>query len=168
MASSLTGRQALIVAGNDRENWTNKSLRLCDIESAACHALLTRPGTVDLDVDWAPHSNRIAFVRARDLGPVGGFRSAGALQGWVNTRMLWVAHADGTGAHEVTAAGRGIYRPRWSRDGRHVLYVRDNALWLIDVRGGAPVRILGPFPGKPDYFGFYGHVQWPMTWVWNR
>lgn len=168
MAFSPARRQVLVVAGGDRENWTNKSLRLCDIESATCRALLARRGTVTLDVDWAPHSNRIAFVRARNLGPVGGFSSAGALQSWVNSRTLWVAHADGSGAHEVTAAGHGIYLPQWSSDGRHVLFVRDNALWLIDVRGGAPVRVLGPFPGKPDLFGFYGHVLWTMQWGWNR
>ena len=44
----------------------------------------------------------------------------------------------------------------------------DDALWLLDTHGGAPARIVGPFPGTPDLFGFYGHASWPIAAAWNR
>lgn len=167
-AFSPSGRSVLLVTGDDRETWTHKSLQICGIESAVCRPLPTQSGTVSLDVDWAPRGNRIAYVQAHDLGPIGGFHSQAALLAWVKTRTLWVANADGTGMHQVAAAGKGIYLPQWSGDGRHVLFIRDNALWLIDTRGGPPTRVLGPFPGTPDFFGFYGHVSWPVQWVWDK
>lgn len=43
MAPSPSGRRVLLVAGGDRENWNNKSLRICAIETAACHALPKPP-----------------------------------------------------------------------------------------------------------------------------
>jgi hypothetical protein len=57
---------------------------------------------------------------------------------------------------------------RWSADGHHLLYIRDDALWLIDTHGDAPSRIVGPFPGTPDLFGYYGHVSWPIVAAWYR
>jgi hypothetical protein len=57
---------------------------------------------------------------------------------------------------------------QWSADGHHLLYIRDDALWLIDTHGGAPSRIVGPFPGTPDLFGYYGHASWPIVTAWNR
>ncbi len=168
MAPSPSGRRVLLVAGGDRENWNNKSLRICDIETAACHALPKPPGTVALDADWAPRGDRIVYVQARDRGLNYGFNSQAALLAWVKSRALWVVNTNGTGARQITAAGTGVYQPRWAGDGRHVLFVRDDALWLIDTRSGLPARVLGPFPGTPDYLGFYGHVSWPVQWAWNR
>ena len=138
-------------------------------ETALCKAMPAKSGTVQLDVNWSPRGNQIAFVQASDLGPVAGFSTPKILTSWVKSRTLWVTNAGGTSAREITAAGTGIYDPQWSADGRHVLFVRDDALWLIDLRGGPPVRVLGPFPLCP-YINFdtYGHVVWSIDWTWNR
>jgi hypothetical protein len=79
-----------------------------------------------------------------------------------------MADAQGAAAHPLPAAGTGVYQPQWSADGHHLLYIRGGALWLIDTRGGAPSRIIGPFPGTPDLFGYYGHASWPIVTAWNR
>jgi TolB protein len=109
-------------------------------------------------------------VQARDLGPVGGFASTQTLLSWVHTHTLWVADAHGAGARELHAAGTGIYQPQWSRDGSHLLYIRDDAVWLIGANGMAPARIVGPFPTKAEYVGYYGHVYWPqyIALAWYR
>jgi len=74
----------------------------------------------------------------------------------------------GQGAHGLIAAGTGTYAPQWSRDGLHLLYIRENALWMIRVGGGASARILGPFPKAPDYFGFYGQPSFSFSFAWHK
>ena len=68
----------------------------------------------------------------------------------------------------LRAAGTGIYQPQWAGDGTHLLYRRDNALWLIDIRGGAPVRLVSAFPQAPNLVGFYGYVSWSGKLAWYR
>lgn len=65
-----------------------------------------------------------------------------------------------------TRPGPGIYQPKWSKDGSRILYVRDNALWLISAKGGEPQQVVGPFPGEPDLFGFYGYVSFSDKVAW--
>jgi dipeptidyl aminopeptidase/acylaminoacyl peptidase len=171
MAPAPSGRDLLLVAGGEREAWHNKRLVRCDVETAICHALPQRPGFVALDPAWAPRGNHIAFVQARDRGSAidaAGFRTTQALLAWVHSHTLWVADANGAAAHPLPAAGTGVYQPQWSADGHHLLYIRDDALWLVATHGGAPARIVGPFPGTPDLFGFYGHASWPIVTAWNR
>lgn len=165
---SLSGRRLLLVAGSFRPVWSGKHLAVCDVEAGTCTSLPRRPGVVTLDPAWSSHGNRIAYVQARDLGNTYGFSTNHALQSWVRTRTLWVADAQGNGAHALIARGGGVYSPQWSADGRHVLYVRDNALWLIDVRGGPPTRIVGPFPQSPAQLWYYGHISWSDVYIWNR
>lgn len=76
------------------------------------------------------------------------------------TRTLWVENADGTGAHPLTSAGTGVYQPAWSKDGTRIMYVRNNAVWIIGSGGGKPERILGPLPKEKDLFGFYGFASY--------
>ncbi|MGH2411782.1 MAG: biopolymer transporter Tol, partial [Chloroflexota bacterium] len=111
----------------------------------------------------------IAYVLARDAGNVGGFGSAQANAAWVHTRVLWVADPTGAPAHALTAAGSGIYQPMWSRDSRSLFYVRDNTLWRVGAGGGAPIKVVGPFPTAPQFypFGYYGHLSWSGQVAWQ-
>jgi len=168
LAWSPSGRDLLLVAGGGREVWTGKRLARCDVLAAACHTLPQPPGVVSLDPAWSPRGARIAYVRARDAGDIGGFGSTRGLLSWVKTRTLWVADVSGGNARPLTAAGAGVYDPQWSRDGARLLYLRDNAVWLTPVDGGAPARIVGPFPGPFDLFGYYGYVSWSGVLAWIR
>ncbi|OAT82377.1 PD40 domain-containing protein [Desulfotomaculum copahuensis] len=154
----------LMVTGGLRIIWANKSLALINMESGQVQKLPNPTGCVAIDPSLSADGRRIAFVAARDLGDqVWGFNNARDLASWVASRTLWVENADGSGAHPLPSAGRGIYQPIWSRDGRHILYVRDNSLWLIDAAGGEPAKICGPLTAEyPDAgsFGFYGFISY--------
>lgn len=169
LSFSPSGRQIVLMDGPGRELWHAKRLTTCEVETALCHAVPRRPGTVALDPVWSPTGTTWAFVQAQDRGRSAGafgFTTTSALHAWVQTHTLWVATPQGTRARELPA-GTGVYRPQWSGDGRRLLFIRDNALWLIATRGGPPARIVGPFPGTPDLFGFYGAPSWPITFAWN-
>lgn len=131
---SFSGKRVLLVTGQGREPMTDKALAICDLASVSCHTLPQPAGSVSLDPAWSPDGKRMAFVRAGVYtGPV---TSSAVAAAWTATRTLWLAAGDGSGAHEVTAAGRGVSGPQWSPDGRQVYYLRDGALWTYDVETG--------------------------------
>lgn len=151
----------LMVAGNWRIIWARKSLVIADPASGSVQELVNPAGSVSLDPSFSPDGSRIVFVAAGNLGDdVWGFDNDEELAAWVATRTLWVRNADGAGARPLAAAGSGVYQPVWSGDGKHILYVRDNSLWIIGADGGQPQKVLGPFPEQKELFGFYGFVSY--------
>jgi Tol biopolymer transport system component len=158
----------LMVAGGGRMVWADKSLAVIDAESGKARKLKNPEGQVANDPALSTDGSRIAFVAARDLGRSSGFDNPEELAAWVATRSLWVEDADGSGARLLSTAGQGVYQPFWSKDGSHILYVRENSLWLIDAGGGVPKRICGPSDREDDGadFGYYGHISYLDKYAW--
>lgn len=71
-------------------------------------------------------------------------------------------------AAQLGAAGTGIHDPQWSRDGRRLLYIRDDAVWELPVSGGSPQRVAGPVDVPNAPYGYYGHLDWAAGWAWYR
>lgn len=163
-----TGDQLLVVEQQGwRAAWDRKSLATCDVRAGACRSLPQSPDAVSFAPAWSPDGSRVALVRAKDVGVTGGLGSVSAAT-WNLTRTLVIADATGANARTLTAAGEGIDRPQWSRDGTRLLYLRDNAVWLIGADGGAPQQIVGPLPNPPDGASTYGHVSWERSVAWYR
>ncbi|MTI86221.1 MAG: hypothetical protein FH756_20585 [Firmicutes bacterium] len=153
---SKDGTKLLAVAGSGREIWKNKSLSLFTPQTGSCVNLPQRTDTVRLYPDWSNKGDMFCFLEAPDLSNGNGENS---ISNWRQARALGIANADGTGARPLDEAGTGLGRPLWSRDGEHILYLKDSIVWLIDISGGTPVRIVGPFPGENKY-GYYGLISW--------
>ncbi|MGI6493181.1 MAG: S-layer homology domain-containing protein [Pelotomaculum sp.] len=159
----------LMVTGNGRIVWAQKSLSTIDLASGSVRELNNPDGSVAIDPSFSPDGSRIAFVAARNLGDgVWGFNKPEELADWVATRTLWLGSADGSGTQPLTAAGTGIYQPTWSKDGNHILYVRDDALWLIKANGGQPEKILSLYSEGEDLFGFYGYTSYRDLMAWYQ
>jgi TolB protein len=159
----------LMVAGSGREVWTNKSLVVVRVASGNVRNLQNPRGCVAIGPSISADDRRIAFVAARDCGK--DDPEQGGLSAWVASRTLWVENADGSGAHSLPSAGQGIYQPLWSKDGSHILYVKDNSLWLIGADGGEPARICGPIAADDPTagtFGYYGFISYGNQMVWFR
>jgi len=170
--STSSGNRLVMVKGGPRIVWANKSLALINLESGNVQDLENLAGCVTIDPSLSPDGSQIALVAARDLGDhVWGFNRTEDLTSWVATRTLWVENSDGSGAHPLTAAGRGIYQPQWSKNGKRILYVKDNSLWLIGIDGGEPEEICGPLSYEDPTtgpFGYYGFVSYLDEMAWYR
>jgi dipeptidyl aminopeptidase/acylaminoacyl peptidase len=160
--------QVLFVSGAGREVWHDKALALCDLSPAGCVVPPIRTGTVPLDPAVSPDQSHIVYISARDLGAVGGFGSTAALNDWVRSRTLWLTNGYGDGAHQLSAAGSGIYWPHWSSNGKHLLFIRDRSVWLVGINGSKPTRVIaGPLEAPETYpFGYYGFVSWDSILAW--
>jgi len=156
-----------LVVGGGRDALSDKALALCDGQTWTCRLPPRPAGTVSLDPAWSPDGSHLAFVQAT-ASPANVAASDTA--SWFATHHLWVANADGSGAKELTSAGSGVEAPAWSRDGQHLLYVRDDAVWLVDVTGGAPTRIvdLRANGASPPVENDHGWNDWSLALAWQR
>ena len=124
---SRNGDRLLVVEGTSREAGAPRVLLLCT-NATACRPIAGGDETV-ADPAWS-RSGAMAYVQT-------------------DRRELWIANRDGADARRVAAAGEGVAAPRWLPDTRHLLFVRDGRVWLLDATGGgengAPaVPVAGP------------------------
>lgn len=84
------------------------------------------------DAAFSPDGKTVAFVRSVD-------DTHGA---------VWVVPAAGGEARRLTSDDFGAANPRWSPDGKQILFggqrsagVEDHALWVVRVAGGEPRRL---------------------------
>jgi TolB protein len=129
----------VMVAGEGRELWSgDKGLAVCDVRSGTCRRLPKPEGTVSLYPAWSP-DGRLAFIRAGIPGQYPNDEES--LRAWLDTWKLVIADPDGFGEQVQDAAGTGVQAPMWSRDGRYLVCLRDNAVWAIDVQSQRPVPL---------------------------
>ncbi|HEY2495476.1 MAG TPA: winged helix-turn-helix domain-containing protein [Candidatus Angelobacter sp.] len=70
--------------------------------------------------------------------------------------ILWRSRADGSERQQLTSSPMWVLRPRWSKDGKRILFVGqtpDNiySAYIVPVEGGGPTRVL---EGDKDYRSF--------------
>jgi hypothetical protein len=54
-----------------------------------------------------------------------------------------------------------------SRDGKSLLYVRNDALWLLPRLNGKPVRIAAPLFPSHNWPQYYAQVAWSAQFAWS-
>jgi TolB protein len=153
--------------GIGRLAWKDKMVETCRLSTARCTAVPTPRGDVSVDPSWSPGGTELAYVEARAFN-TWGFPQA-TISAWYATRRLWVLRAPST--HPVEVAGtRGAASPVWSADGKALMFVKNDALWLVHGAGTRdatkPVRIASPLfiPSWPSY---YGQVAWGSQFAWS-
>lgn len=151
-----SGRFAL-PGGFDRIAWMTKTALTC--RSERCTPV-RRPGKpLTLEPALAPDGRTLAFVTAAQERTTMGLVEP-ILKRWYATRRLWV------GRHLVPDS-TGAAAPVWSSDGRSLLFVRDDALWLLPRLGGRPVRVAAPLFGAGVWPNYDGKVGWSAQFAWR-
>jgi len=162
------GNRLLLVQGGGRTTWDEKALAVCEVETGDCRTMDQPDDQVSLDPALSPDGSQIAFVRAARRPGQFAFDSDAELEEWVRSRTLWLVKPDGSGARQLQAAGSGIYAPAWSGDGKHLLFVKEGALWGLELATDEVWQIAEL--GEPtDRFGYYGTLSWWSTRIaWSR
>jgi hypothetical protein len=125
-----------------------------------------RPGSgVSLDPAWAPGGTELAYVRA-PVALTAGWPDAA----WTAAHAIYVWNAR-TGATRRIGAIDGAAVPTWSDDGRSLLFVREDGLWLAPLSGGAPVEIERPLFSNAALTGdagvdYFGQIGWTHQFSW--
>ena len=130
------------------------TVRFDPFQQQAKHVL---PGVSAIFIDYSNDGRWIAYIRPED-------------------QTLWVSHADGTEARQLTEPATGLVElPRWSPDGSSVAYMmkRPNAPWRIysTARDGGASREVsegndnqGAPTWSPDgKYIVYGNVECQVT-----
>jgi Tol biopolymer transport system component len=168
LATSPAQRVVAVDNGGDRVLWDNKTILLC-APTGGCTGLPGgMPRATNLDPALDPAGQALMFVHAdASLSRAQLFNQA-SIAAWYKTRSLWV-YVPGGQAHAIQAAGTAVADPTWSADGRLLLYVRDDGLWLISPFAGQAVRatniVSRLFAGAwPNY---YAYINWRAQFAWR-
>jgi Tol biopolymer transport system component len=119
------------------------------------------------------------FVPSSSVDGLPSFSSDGSLVAFVSERSgkteVWVARQDGTGEKRITEGSDVTSTPRWSPDGRSVIYgavkppertgagLAPQGVYIVPVAGGTPARVpLGSQPASDPSYSPDG--QWFFYW----
>jgi hypothetical protein len=163
VASGPDGEFA-ITAGPNRYAWVTKEVLRCTAATATCARVRVPRGALSLDPAWSPDGGTLAFVEAPS-GTDGSIGQA-TVHRWFDSHSLWTIPRAGGNATAIPGTA-GASAPVWSGDGRSLLYVAHDALWLLPTVASAPVRIAAPLFAPGDWPGYYGEVDWAGQFSWR-
>jgi len=160
------GRTLLMVERGGRQLWDEKRLALCDVTTGNCRSLPRPEDKVSIDPAVSPDGKEIALVRADRVADPERTWSAEEMDEWVGSRTLWLVDSAGKSFREITVAGKGVYNPKWAKDGRHLVYIRDGALWVLDVETDQTTRVVTL--STTARHGYYGTIPWWNSMAWYQ
>jgi dipeptidyl aminopeptidase/acylaminoacyl peptidase len=164
VSGSARGDVAVVVdTGGGRAAWQDKHVELCSSTTHACHALPLRPGTVTVDPAWLP-DGRLLYAEAPNIST--GPWSQERIAAWFNAHRLLI-YDTASGRTRSIPAAQGATAVTVSRDGHDLLYVRDDALWLLPKLSGQPIRIAAPLFPLHNWPQYYAQVAWSAQYAWS-
>jgi WD40 repeat protein len=151
-----------ITSGGNRYAWQTKTVSACSARTAACSPMPTAHGVLSFDPAYSPDGEALAFIEA----PSSAAANVGqtAVQRWYATHTLWIR--DGNAAPSEISATSGASTPTWSANGKSLLYVAEDALWLLPTLKSKPIRVASPLFTPGDWSSFYGEVDWNDQFAW--
>lgn len=132
------GEQVAVVEGRTRDGGINKAITLLTPGTPAQRQVVTPEGEVDRDPAWSPDGKRLAVSRTRNTGKEDPSVTAGE---------IWIMDPASGQQTQITDGTAGAdWYPRWSADGRSLVWVRfkDDVATLMSAPadGSAPARAL--------------------------
>ena len=152
-----------IVTGEGRSTWLNKRIMHAEQPLSTGELAAISPA-------WSPAGDRLAFAAMPNLSSA---NAAGTPD--LRQRHLWIVNTQGDPQmRELTRDAN--YRdegPLWSKDGKHLLFVRVNvrnqvSLWVTALDSNSFFQVVDELTPIPDPFDFYGHMEWNALFDWWR
>lgn len=167
VAAASDGRLAIVAETRGpgmggRLIWQDRRVEACGVEAAACTAVPSPSSTVTLDPAWSPDGTRLALVGAPYRASPGFPQNIVAA--WYDAHQLWLYDPAGRSMRKLNADGAAV--PTWSPDGKSMLYVARDSIWLLPRLTGQPVRIAGPLFAPDNWPAYYGQVTWVSQFAW--
>jgi len=190
VTASRSGELALVASGNAGRDYADqKTLEACSPSTFSCSALpggstwtgppltckpcFNGPATgqgsaVSLDPAWSPDGTLLAYAKA----PV--YRAGGNPRlDWFQAHQLYLWDSQ-TGATRRIGTITGSELPTWSSNGKLLLYVSADGLWLADTAKGKAVEIEHPLYRESAWkqvgttaLSFYGQIPWSGQFSWH-
>jgi hypothetical protein len=194
ISSASNGALAIVASslGSGRSYGIGKEVETCSLSSGPCTSIPGasvwagpgslscapycsqwpapgKPGSaVSLDPAWSPDGKLLAYVKSPSAD-TGGWPSLA----WFDAHKLFVFDP-ATGRSTKLEGVSGVSVPTWSGDGRELLYVSDDALWLVPAQGGRAREVVSPLflpslwrdVGSSDRLSYYGQVDWTGQFNW--
>lgn len=160
------GSGVVVAAGEDRYVSAHKSLQLFEPPSWTPRDLSADPSRSWYDPSCSPDDRSIVATATRMPGDEDGTIDSAQ-------RTIWLLAANGARRPLVAPANRAVSAEgaRFSKDGRHVLYVEHatrfgapERLVLLDLDGGR-TTVEADLGGKPDYYGLH---DWAGAAAWYQ
>jgi hypothetical protein len=152
-------------AGGGRYAWASKHVEQCVEATATCSRVPAPKNEVTVSPAWSPGQRTLAFVQA-SAEPEGSIGQPQILQ-WYATHHLYLLSAGSNRPVEV-AQTQGAAAPIWSANSQSLLYVDDDALYLIAHVGSAPVEVAGPLFAPNSWTAYYGQIAWTRQFAWSQ
>jgi len=163
------GGEFAFTNGPDRYEWLTKSVTVCMPGEEPCTPVPASPGMLSYDPAWSPNGRELAFVEA-PVGEAVNF-SQGTVAAWYAEHSLWVMQTANRTVAEVEGAN-GASAPVWSADGKSIMYVAGDGLWLVTAPspGGQakPVLVAAPLFQPGDWPNYYAQVAWSSQFAWSQ
>lgn len=149
------GGRLVFTGGGDRVATHGKRLLVAGPPRWRPRPLTNEPGRSFGSLACASNGDSLAVLSQRSSADPRFFATR-----W----QLWRIGLDGSRELlDRPPAGWADESPRWSSDGRSLLFVRERKGFgrLMLWRSG---RVIGPIASIGYSLGFYGHHDWPFTW----
>ncbi|MDX6473983.1 MAG: hypothetical protein QOK22_2799, partial [Gaiellaceae bacterium] len=143
--------------------WDEKQLQTCT-RSTTCRPVVVSASKVTLDPAWSPNGHTLAFVEAPDLSASGWSQTV--LERWYGRHVLRLLDLR-TRRVQTIAAARGATVPSWSPDGKSILYVAGDGIWLLPTLAAKPIEIAAPLFQPTHWPSYYGQMAWPAQFAWS-
>jgi len=141
-----------------------KEIVVCSPTTRVCRAVAHSPDTVTEDPAWSPSGSMLDYVQAPVIESFGFFQPA--LANWYNAHQL-LSFDPSTGSVRDNTATSGATAPQWSTNGKTLLYVSNDGLWLRDSAATAPVQVAQPLFTPGQWPSYYGQVAFSSQFSWS-